>query len=189
MAPGLAIVDQDAPASELASTAPSLSSAARWLPSAASAPGEAATAASIGPPVDQEAPPFSVAASGENARSWLGRTATVSALAPSAEATSPPLLATPGGVTSFHHTEFPARTNTCQNAGSADIGTTAQLSAVVPIEVAIETASGTVPPGPGADETVEDPHAATAPAATSTTPAAIVRGPAPTRLGALTVTG
>ncbi len=145
MAPGLASVDQVAPASELVSMVPSLSSAARSLPAAASASGESATAALIGPPVDQEAPPFAVSASGENTRSWLGRTAIVSDFAPPAEATSPPLSATPGGVTSFHDPEFPARANTSQNAGSADIGTTAQSSAVVAIEVAMETVPGATP--------------------------------------------
>ncbi len=172
MAPGLASVDQVAPESELVSMVPSLSSAARWLPTAASASGEAATAALIGPPVDQEAPPFAVSASGENTRSWLGRTAIVSDFAPPAEATSPPLSATPGGVTSFHDPEFPARANTSQNAGSADIGTTAQSSAVVAIEVAMETVPDATPAAPDADEAVEDPHAATAPAAASITAAA-----------------
>ena len=138
----MASVDQVAPASELVSTVPSLSSAARWLPSAANASGDAATAASIGPPVDQEAPPFVVWASGENTRAWLGRTAMVSELAPPAEATSPPLSATPGGVTSFHDPEFPARANTSQNAGFAAMGTTAQLSVPAATEVAIETDAG-----------------------------------------------
>jgi hypothetical protein len=76
-------------------------------------------------------------------------------------------------VTSFHVPEFPARANTSQNAGPADIGTTAQLSAAVAIEVAIESVPDAAPPAPdaspGADEDDEDPHAATAPAATSAT--------------------
>ena len=116
-------------------------------PSAAKAPGEAATPASSGGPADQEAPPSAVAASGENTRSWLGRTATVSELAPPGETTSPPLSATPGGVTSFQEAEFPARTNTSQNAGSADIGSTAQVSALVETDVAMERAAA-----PGAVE-------------------------------------
>ena len=171
MAPGPAIVDQVAPALALASMAPLLSSATSLPPKADSAPGEAATAASIGPPVDQEAPPFAVSASGEYLRFWVGRTATVREFAPSAEATSPPLLATPGGVTSFHVPEFAARANTCQNVGSADIGTTAQLPADVASEVAIELAPDVTAPAPDADadEDAEDPHAATAPVATSAT--------------------
>jgi hypothetical protein len=189
MAPGFAIVDQDVPASELVSTAPSLSSATSLSPDAANASGEAATAAPIGPPVDQEAPPFAVTASGENTRSWLGRTATVSDFAPPAEATSPPLSATPGGVTSFHDPEFPARANTSQNAGSADMGTTAQLSAPEAIDVAIETAADAPSPAPDADEAAEDPHAATAPAATIVAPTAAARMPVTARCLALAVSG
>jgi hypothetical protein len=77
-------------------------------------------------------------------------------------------------VTSFHDPEFPARANTSQNAGSADIGTTAQSSAVVAIEVAMETVPDARPGAPDtdADEAVEDPHAATAPVAASITAAA-----------------
>src|ERR1700733_9339307 len=127
----------------------------------------------MGPPVDQEAPPSAVAASGENRRSWLGRTAMVSDVAAPAEATSPPLSATPGGVTSRHVPEFAARSNTSQKAGSADIGTTAQSSALVAIEVAIETVPDATPPVPAdADDDAEDPHAATAPVAASVTAAA-----------------
>src|SRR6185437_4153772 len=152
MAPGFASADHDAPASELVSTVPSLSSAARCAPSAANASGEAATAASIGPPGDQEAPPSAVCASGENTRSWLGRTATVSDFAPPAAATSPPLSATPGGVTSFHEPEFPVLAKTSQKGGSAAIGTTAQVSLPAAIDVAIEAAPG----APAAPEAAED---------------------------------
>src|ERR1700729_1869314 len=123
----------------------------------------------MGPPVDQEAPPFAVCAIGEKTRSWLGSTATVSDFASPAEATSPPLSATPGGVTSRHAPEFAARANTSQNAGPADIGTTAQSSALVAIEVAMEAIAGAPPPVPGADadadEDAEEPHPATAPVA------------------------
>jgi len=128
IAPGLARVDHDVPASELVSMVPSLNSAARRLPLAANASGDAATPAFSGPPADHALPPFVVAASGVNVRSWLGRTATLSESAPPAAATSPPLMATPGGVTSFQVGEFAARENTCQNAGSAAIGTIAQVS-------------------------------------------------------------
>ncbi len=149
--------------------APLPSSATSLAPKAESAPGESATDALIGPSADHVLPPSAVAASGENTRSWLGRTATVSDLSPLAEATSPPLSATPGGVTSCHVRELAARSNTSQKAGSDDIGTTAQLYACVANEVAIETAARAPPPVPGADagEAGEDEHATATPAASS----------------------
>ena len=67
--PGLASVRQVLPASELASIVPLPSRAASWRPETASAPGEAATPALIGPPVDQLAPASAVDASGVNWRS------------------------------------------------------------------------------------------------------------------------
>jgi hypothetical protein len=115
----------------------------------------------------------------------------VSEFAPLAEATSPPLVATPGGVTSCHVPEFPALASTCQNAGLADTGTTAQLSELVAIDVAIETAAEPAAGAAGAadDEDAEDPHAATAPTAASATPVATARLPATARFFALAATG
>src|ERR1700761_9246547 len=100
----------------------------------------------------------------------------------------PPLIATPGGVTSFHDPESAARENTCQNTGSADIGTTAQSSAVVASEVAIETVPGATPPAPDADadEGAEDPHAATPPVTASMT-AAASQGTVRVMIGSLSV--
>lgn len=175
MAPGLAMVDQEVPPSELVSMLPLLNSVARSLPSAASAPGEAATADPIGAGVVQEAPPLAVAASGENVRFWLGSTARVSELAPLADATIPALIATPGGVTSFQSAEFPVREKTCQNTGLAAIGTIAQLSAPAAIDVAIGSVTAAADAAAAAEDDAEVPQAATAPAAASASPAAAAR--------------
>jgi hypothetical protein len=76
-------------------------------------------------------------------------------------------------VTSFQDPEFPARTNTSQNAGSADIGSTAHVSALVPTDVAIETVAAPVAAaddaGPEGDAEL---HAGSATAAASA-PAAV----------------
>ncbi len=81
---------------------------------------------------DHWLPVSAVAASGENVRSWLGRKPAISDVAPVAAMTIPPLLATPGGVASFHVLVPAGRTNSSQKllcaAAEPPIWTIAQLA-------------------------------------------------------------
>src|ERR1700733_7266684 len=81
---------------------------------------------------DHRPPASDVVTSGENVRSWLGRNPATSDVAPVAAMTSPPLLATPGGVASFHVVVPAGRTNSSQKfswvAAGPPIWTTAQLA-------------------------------------------------------------
>ena len=81
---------------------------------------------------DHWLPVSAVAASGENVRSWLGRKPAIRDVAPVAAMTIPPLLATPGGVASFHVLVPAGRTNSSQKllcaAAEPPIWTMAQLA-------------------------------------------------------------
>ena len=156
IAPGVASLVQLAPAVPPCSTVPSPSRASIAPAPAASASGALATGALIRP-VRQVLPALLVTASGEKVSPWLGRNATLSEAGPPA-ATSPPLLATPGGVTSFHGSLAAARVNSSQNwfapAAEPPIATIAQVASLA---VVIEVASEAVPAGAGAAAAPDPP--------------------------------
>ncbi len=120
-----------------------------WLKAISSPPGAAASASGTsarpgltGLPDDHAAPLSAVVASGEKARSWLGRKPVTSDAGPRIPATRPPLSATPAGVTCRHFSDPAGRANSCQKSSCCalepPITTMAQL---VPVAAVTEAAS------------------------------------------------
>jgi hypothetical protein len=91
-------------------------------------------------------PVLVLAASGEKARSWLGRNPTSSEL-PVPVATSPPLSATPAGVTRDHVLAAAGRTKSCQKLSSDAADPPITAMAQVPCAVTSEVLSGAVTVG------------------------------------------
>jgi len=96
--------------------------------------------------VDGEGAASVLVASGENARSWLGRNPMTRDV-PVPAATRPPLSATPGGVTSDHWPAPVGRTKSCQKLSSDAADPPMTVIAQVPCEVTSEVLSGTVTAG------------------------------------------
>ena len=100
-------------------------------------------------------------ASGENARSWLGRKPAMTDRPPRPASTRPPLLATPGGVTSRHAADLAGRTKSCQKLSCRAAGPPSTATAHVPPAVAREVAR----PGGGRGAVPGLPWLVTAPQA------------------------